>query len=117
MIAGVDKLKRGTNAIEPAEALRLKIVMVTESCSIASGPNVLANLLDMTVFITLCRMSIEDHWQPNVYGASAQPMLEVCQGLETNIWKLAGTLLKADNRRNCARPSPHGANFIPSPRK
>jgi hypothetical protein len=95
MIVGIDSLRRGTNAIEPAEALKWKILIVTESCSIASGPNAFANLLDMTVFVTVSRIVLEDHWQPKVYGASAQPMLDMCRSLETNIWGLAGTLLKS----------------------
>lgn len=98
MIAGIDQLRRGTNAIENAQALKWKITIVTESCSIASGQNAIANLLDMTVFVTVARIALEDHWQPKVYGASAQPMLEVCRSLETNIWGLAGTLLKAEQQ-------------------
>ena len=95
MIAGLDRLRRGTNDIDPAEALKWKIVIVTESCSIASGPNAVANLLDMTVFVTVSRITMEDHWQPKVYGASAQPMVEACRSLETNIWGIAGTVLTA----------------------
>ena len=98
MISGIDKLRRGTNAIALMEAMRWKIAVVTESCSIASGQKALANLLDMTAFVTVTRMSVEDHWQPKVYGASAQPMLEICRSLETNIWKLAATVLKAEQQ-------------------
>ncbi len=94
MIAGIDQLRRGTNPIDPAEMLRLKIAAVTESCSIASGPNAFANLLDMTVFVTSSRIAIEDYWRPKLYGASAQPILELCRSQETNIWSLAGTVLK-----------------------
>jgi len=93
MIAGIDRLRRGTNAVVPAEALKWKIVIVSESCSIASGPNAIANVLDMTVFVTVSRIALEDHWQPKVFGASAQPMVEISRALETNIWALAATLL------------------------
>ena len=53
MILGVDQLRRGTNALERAEVLRWKIAIGTESYSIASGPNPVANLLDMTVLVTV----------------------------------------------------------------
>jgi hypothetical protein len=98
MIAGIDRLRRGTNAIEPAEALKWKIEIVSECCSIASGPNAIANLLDMTVFVTVSRIALEDHWQPKVYGASAQPILDICRTLETNIWGIAGTLVKTEQK-------------------
>ena len=71
MIAGVGKLQRGTNAIGPAEELKWKIVFASESSSIVSGPNAVANLLDMTVFVTVARITLEDYWQPKAYGESA----------------------------------------------
>ena len=94
MVIGVDKLRRGTNALEPTEVLKWKIALGTETCSIASGPNTVADLLDLTVFVTLTRMTLEEHWQPRVFGDSAQPMLEGCRNVETEIWRYAGTVLK-----------------------
>jgi hypothetical protein len=94
MVVGVDKLQRGTNALAPAEVLKWKIAIGTETCSIASGPNAVADLLDLTVFVTLTRMALEEHWQPKVFGDSAQPMLEGCRNVETEIWRYAGTVLR-----------------------
>src|SRR5439155_2443009 len=62
MIVGVDKLQRGTNAFEPAEVLKWKIALASETCTIASGPNAFANLLDMTIFVTVTRLALEEHW-------------------------------------------------------
>ena len=94
MVVGVDQLRRGTNALEPAEVLKWKIALGTETCSIASGPNAVADLLDLTVFVTLTRMALEEHWQPRVFGDSAQPMLENCRNVEAEIWRHAGTVLQ-----------------------
>jgi hypothetical protein len=96
MIAGVEKLRRGTNAIGPAEELKWKIVFATETSSIASGPNAFANLLDMTVFVNVVRITVESHWRPNVYGESARPLLDSCRNFETQIWEFAGTVLKPE---------------------
>ena len=93
-ILAVERLRRGTNALDPAEVLQWKIALGTQTCAIASGPNALANLLDMTVFVTVTRATLEEHWQPKVFGDSAQPMLEGCRNAETNIWRLAATVLK-----------------------
>ncbi len=98
MITGVEKLRRGTNAIGPAEVLKWKILFATETSSIASGPNAFANLLDMTVFVTLVREAVENYWQPQVYGESAEPLLETCRASETEMWKLAGTVLKPEQQ-------------------
>jgi len=98
MVAGIDQLRHGTNMIDPEQALKWKIVVVTETCSIASGPNPLANLLDMTILVTGVRIALEEHWQPRFFGASAQPMVEMCRRHETNIWGLAGTLLSLEQQ-------------------
>ncbi len=78
----------------PAETLQWKIALGTETCSIASGANPVANLLDMTVFVTVARTAFEEYWQPKVFGASAQPILESCRNAETDIWRIAATMLK-----------------------
>ena len=98
MIADVEKLRRGTNALDPAEVLQWKIALVTESCSIASGPNAFANLLDLTVLVSVARAALEDQWQPKMFGASAQPMLESCRNAETNLWRFAGQVLKPEQQ-------------------
>ena len=94
MIIGIDKLRHGTNALAPAEVLHWKTTIGTKTCAIASGPNGVADLFDMTVFVSTVRMAIEQHWQPKVFGESAQPILESSRDAETNIWALAATVLK-----------------------
>jgi hypothetical protein len=98
MVINADKLHRGTNAQDAAEILKWKIALVSETSSIASGPNAVANLLDMTIFVTVTRMALEKHWQPQVFGESAQPMLEGCRSAETEIWQYAGTVLQPEQQ-------------------
>jgi hypothetical protein len=94
----IDRLRRGTNAVDATEVLQWKIAFTTETTSIASGPNELANLLDMTVFITVTRMSLEEHWLPHVFGESARPLLESCRNAETEIWRLANGVLTPEQQ-------------------
>lgn len=98
MAVGVDKLQRGTNLLSSAEALQWKIAFGIESCSIASGGNTVANLVDMTVFVTLTRTALEEYWQPKVFGSSALPLLESCRIAEREIWELAGIALKPEQQ-------------------
>jgi hypothetical protein len=95
MVGGVDNLRRGTEALSPAEVLQLKIAIGSGTWSIACGSNVVANLIDMTVFVTVMRMTLEDYWQPKVFGKSALPMLAYSRSAEADIWKLAGKVLNA----------------------
>jgi hypothetical protein len=98
MDGGVDNLRHGTDALSPAEVLRLKIAIGSETLSIASGPNAVADLIDMTVFVTVMRMTLEDYWQPKVFGKSALPMLAYSRSAEADIWKLAGKVLKPEQQ-------------------
>jgi len=98
MVGSVDNLRRGTDALSPAEVLQLKIAIGSETWSIASGPNAVADLLDMTVFVTVMRMTLEDYWQPKVFGKSALPMLAYSRSAEADIWKLAGKVLKPEQQ-------------------
>ena len=94
MIIGVEKLRHGTNVLGIAESLRWKLGLGTATCSIISGPNAFANLLDMTVFVTETRMAVEEYWQPKVFGESAQPILESCRNAEAEIWRQTDKILK-----------------------
>jgi hypothetical protein len=93
MVYGMERLRRGTNELDPAELLKWKILLGTETCSIASGPNAVANLLDMTIFITVTRRGLEEYWQPKVFGESAQPLLDTSRDAETNIWQFTSQVL------------------------
>jgi hypothetical protein len=98
MVIGVDKLQQATNALDPSEALKAKIAFASGTCTIASGPNAFANLLDMTVFVTVTRMAVEEYWQPKRFGDSAQPLLESCRKAEAEIWQFAGKVLTAEQQ-------------------
>lgn len=94
MFVAIDRVAQDSDAMNPAEALRWKLAVTTETCGIASAPNPVANLLDMTVFVTVMRVTLEEHWQPNVFGPSAQSMLDSCRSAETEIWGQVGQVLK-----------------------
>jgi hypothetical protein len=91
-------LRRDTNVFDPAEALQWKIAFATEVTSIVSGPNAYANLLDFTVFTTITRIGLEQHWQPNVFGESAVPLVQAFHNTETNLWSSVGKVLKPEQQ-------------------
>lgn len=98
MALGVEALRRGTNALDKAEVLRWKIAFGTATCSIVSGPNDIANLLDMTVFVSETRTAFEEYWQPKVFGESGLVMLESAKRAEAEIWRINGVILKPEQQ-------------------
>ena len=89
----IDKLKIGTNALAPAAVLHLKTAFTSQIFSIASSPNAVVDLLDMTAFVTVLHASVEEYWAPKVFGDSAQPLLETCREAEKQIWLHAGNVI------------------------
>ncbi|MCE9614558.1 MAG: hypothetical protein K8T26_09795 [Lentisphaerae bacterium] len=113
--AGIDQLQRGTNALSRADVLMWKISLGTEACSIASGPNPVVNLLDMTIFVTVMRLALEEHWQPKVFGDSGLPLLDSCRQAEAEIWRLASKVLTPEQQAELRQAITdwHGQNPLP----
>ena len=93
VIASSEKLRRDGKPLDRVDLHRWKIIAGTQAWSIASGPNPIANLLDMVVFVTLTRMTVERHAQAKGFGESAASMLETTRTAEAEIWQIAGTVL------------------------
>lgn len=75
-------------------AQSLKIVAVESAIRIATHPNPVVALLDMTVMVTLMRQVWEDHWAPNVYHEPpGGPVATSFESLEREIWTIAGRIL------------------------
>jgi hypothetical protein len=115
MMIGVEKLRRGNEQVSSIETLQWKIAFSTETCAIASGPNAIANLLDMTVFVTAMRITIESHWLPVKFGESARPLFEVSKSAEEEIWRLTATVLKPEQQKELRQgiEAWHKANPLP----
>jgi hypothetical protein len=99
MVVGIDGLLNATNPPNPTEVLRWKVELATETCSIVSGPNAVANLLDMTVFVTAATLTVDENWNPKVFGEAAVPLQESCRNSEEQIWQFAGTVLTPEQRQ------------------
>ncbi len=82
---------------QPAErrmVLRRRIAITNDVLAIATGANAYANLLDMTILVSLNRMNVESFWLPRRFGESAKPLLLAKQETEKEIWRIAATALK-----------------------
>ncbi len=100
VIAGSEHLQRHSQKLHPAELQTLRLDYSDNVLSIATGQNAFADLLDMVTLVSLTRMTVEDHWIPGEYGASAQPLLAACKMGETQIWKIADSVLSEDQSKD-----------------
>lgn len=98
MTQGIEKLRRGTSRPNVEQVLKWKIDAAAKICNLASGPNHLANLIDMTVFVTVTRITLHEYWQPKLFGESADPLMETLRNAETDVWQLVGTVLTSEQQ-------------------
>jgi methyl-accepting chemotaxis protein len=82
-----------------AMAQHLKVITTSNAMTIATGPHAVVNLLDMLVFVSLDRHTIETYWAPKVFGLRSEPLLKASRKLEQEIWKTSGRVLSKDQQK------------------
>lgn len=70
---------------------------VSAALIIAASPNPEVGLLDMVVMVALGRMIYEEHWRKTL-GTIVQPMVDGFKLAERGAWRVAATVLSADEQ-------------------
>jgi hypothetical protein len=90
--------KSSTSADERLAAQSWKHQQVESAYTFASGPNWVANSIDMVVLATLTRMVLEGAWVKEAYGDRAQHVLATHVHLEKRAWELVAGFLTVDQQ-------------------
>jgi hypothetical protein len=80
-------------------AMNEMLLYVSSVIDIATGPLPEVNLIDMLVFLRLCREIVERHWIPEVYGAEGAGVAAVFAKSEDDLWRAAEPVLHEPQRR------------------
>jgi len=98
LTTGIDALQMNGEPMPTTEKLRSKLAVGSAVCAIASGPNIQANLLDMTAFVMETRMSLETPQYAERFGTTALPLVETCLNAETGLWSVCERILKPEQQ-------------------
>jgi hypothetical protein len=93
-------------AHSPEERLELQnweVQQADAAYAIASGPNPVADALDMAVLASLSRMVVEDAWVRDRYGARAAPAQATYRALESDAWQLLGGVVSEAQQQQLRR--------------
>jgi hypothetical protein len=116
MAAALDRLlPYFTNAPGRLEALQMRHLLSAEVWAIASGPNALANLLDMVTVVSLVRATIEDRWSARLADESVRQWLETSRRYEAEVWGIAGQVLTAAQQEELRQAIDAYYRRIPDP--
>jgi hypothetical protein len=96
-------LKIGNKPVEPAKVLQSRLDFGSSTCAIVSGGNPVANLLDMTAFISLTRIGLEEYRVPEFFGESGSVLLARCKSAEQSLWQLTPQVLSSSLRDDFRR--------------
>jgi hypothetical protein len=93
MVDAISTLATATNGLGTDQLLQIKINFFSQTLAVAAGPNPFADLLDMTVLVTLSHKELERYWVPRIGAETLRPVLTVSQESEKEIWKMAASVL------------------------
>ncbi len=88
-----------TTQEEIALGMRARLAHSRTLIGLATGPNPNVALLDLISMASLTRMSLDTAVTDLPDGNKYQPMLETALAMETNVWAMAGELLKPEQQQ------------------
>jgi hypothetical protein len=80
-------------------AMQETLLYVSSAIDIATGPLPEVNLVDLLVFLRLCREALERHWVPEVFGPQGNEAVAVFSKSEDDLWRLAMPAINEGQRR------------------
>ena len=105
-----DRITQATEAVEESsrrqkvrdEALRKNLRYLAAALEIATGPIAEISLVDMIVFVRLCRAVLERHWLPALYGEEGAELARIFAKSEGELAAIAEQALNANQRQELA---------------
>lgn len=79
--------------------VRQHLVYTSAAVEIATGQLPEANLLDMMVFMTLCRQALEEHVVPKIPGTGGQGISRAFGRSERDVWGIAGRVMSTQSQQ------------------
>jgi hypothetical protein len=94
----MDQLVQSNTPKVREEGLRRALVYTSYALDIASEAAPELSLLDMIVFITLCRDALEKYWIPKVFKDEGHAMLVTFDRAEREIWAIGAKVMTAQQQ-------------------
>lgn len=97
-----DRVEQATEPLEHSpsqrvrdEALRKTLGYMSSALEIATGPDPEIDLLDMIVFVRLCRTVLDKHWIPALYGDAGRELSDAFAKADAELADIAERALGA----------------------
>ena len=89
----VDLLEVNGSKITRFDQVRFKLHFASDMVTLSTGSNPIGNLINVVVYVSTLRSSLEEYWIPLDNGISEAPILRALQGSEKDIWDIANQWL------------------------
>lgn len=102
----VDRITQGAEALQGSSraavrdaAMRKNLLYASSALEIATGASAAVNLLDMFVFVHLCRTVLERHWIPTLYKDDGRELDQAFTRSEDELSQITVRALGTDGHR------------------
>ncbi len=96
----MEPLEESTHRDVSDAAMKGALLYVSSAIDIATGPLPEVNLVDLLVFLRLCRDALERHWIPAVYGAQGRDVVAAFTKSEEDLWEVAATVISSSQKQD-----------------
>ncbi len=94
-----DELQLEDRSIEVRRLVsRARLDWTSNALHIATSPNPVTGLLDMTVMVSLQRIIWEEFWVPEILGERGAQITSTIRTLEDEVWSITGKVLDEEQR-------------------
>jgi hypothetical protein len=100
----IDRVTQACTVVQKADPSHEQLVLQrlllygSSALDIASGPQPEVNVLDMLVFVTLSRQSLEMYWIPQVLGDNGQGVVAAFTDSERQLWSISDRIMSAEQQ-------------------
>ncbi len=93
---GAENLQESSRSAVRDQAMQKNLLYASSAMEIATGPSAAVNLLDLVVFVHLCRAVLERHWIPSLYGDAGHELAHAFERSEQELSEIAQRALGTD---------------------
>jgi hypothetical protein len=100
VLGALAPLQRSSQSEVRDSAMRQLLVYAASALDIATEPQPEVGLLDMIVFVTLSRRTVDTYWVPKVFGEKGGELLQAMAQSEAEVWQLGDKVLDKNQRED-----------------
>lgn len=94
----IAQLEQDGSPLTRYSQVKFKVQFASDMLTLSTGSNPLSNLINMVIYVSTLKSSIQNYWLPLSNGVSELPVLRAVNDCEKDIWAIANQWLQPKQR-------------------